>query len=392
MNVPTRSLLAVAAILAPAACAPPPVAPPASAPPAPAAVATSDPWVAPADAVRPALRYDRFETFGIEDGLPTERITTLLAEGPRISVGTEAGLAVRDDGGWTVIGEAQGLSHPYVTSLARDPATGDLWVSTLRGLNRISGGHVKTYLQTDSGLMNDVVYHVIVQDGLVWAATAAGASILDPATGAWDLYDTGNSIMHEPWCYALAAGPGRTWIGVWGGGVIEREHATGAWREYRDPDGEMEIDVLRDDGPIHEVTSFVAYDAGVLWQGTYFGLSRYDGRRWQTYVAKDTGIPGDFIAHVHALGRTVFIASDEGLGVFDGTTCVTYRHAPKGGADVIVWKDGVEVERAALATGPPDDYLLWVQGGEAEVWFATARGLCHGMTEAAYAAATGGIR
>jgi ligand-binding sensor domain-containing protein len=141
----------------------------------------------------------------------------------------------------------------------------------------------------------------------------------------------------------------------------------------------MEIDLLRDDGPIHDVSSFVAYDEGVLWQSTYFGLSRYDGRRWRSFTAKDTGLPGDFISQVSSRGATVWIASDQGLGVFDGDTCVSYRRTPQGTCDVRVCKDGREVERHSLATAPADDYLLWTQGGESDVWIATGRGLSHGI-------------
>jgi ligand-binding sensor domain-containing protein len=143
----------------------------------------------------------------------------------------------------------------------------------------------------------------------------------------------------------------------------------------------MEIDLLRDDGPIHDVTSSVAYDDGVLWQGTYFGLSRYDGRRWKSYLAADTGFPGDFITHVSSRGGTVWIATDQGLGVFDGQTCVSYRRAEDGRCDVRVWRDGREVERRTLATAPPDDSLLWAQGGDSDVWIATGRGLSHGTAD-----------
>jgi ligand-binding sensor domain-containing protein len=325
------------------------------------------------------MLYDRFETIGKADGLPSDKVTTVLAEAGRDRVvGTDAGLAVRRDGRWTTHAKADGLGHDYVTSVARDPLTGSLWISTLRGLSRLSGGRITTWTQLDSGLLNDVVYHVLVDGPLVVAATGAGTSILDTRTGTWSLHDHTNSIMHEPWCYALATGPGRLWVGVWGGGVVELDRETQRWREYRDPDGEMEIDLLRDDGPIHDVTSFVAYDAGLLWQGTYFGLSRYDGRRWRTYLARDAGLPGDFINHVSARGKVVFVATDQGLGVFDGTTCVTHRRAEDGGGDVVVVTAGQEVERRRFATGLADDYVLWAHGGESEVWAATGRGLSHG--------------
>ena len=30
-------------------------------------------------------------------------------------------------------------------------------------------------------------------------------------------------------------------------------------------------------------------------------------------------------------------------------------------------------------TAPADDYVLWTQGGESDVWIATGRGLSHGI-------------
>jgi ligand-binding sensor domain-containing protein len=328
------------------------------------------------------LLYDRFETITRADGLPSDRVTSVLADGDFLAVGTDDGLAVRRGAGaWTTYGEKDGLGHRYVTSLARDKASGDLWIGTLRGLSTLSGGKLRTYRQTDSGLMNDVVYQVALDGNLVWAGTAAGLSVLDTKTGAWSLWDVKNSIFHEPWCYSVAIGPARTWVGVWGGGVCELDRDTRQWKEYRDPDGEMEIDLLRDDGPIHDVTSFVAYDEGVMWQGTYFGLSRYDGRSWKSYMASDTGLPGDFIAQVSSRGKTVWLATDQGLGVFDGETCVSYQRAADGKCDVRVCRDGKETERRTLATAPADDYLLWTQGGESDVWIATGRGLSHGIAD-----------
>jgi ligand-binding sensor domain-containing protein len=347
--------------------------------PAAPPTAADDPWAPPVRVETPAMFYDRFETIGRADGLPSDRVTCVVADGEALAVGTEDGLAVRRAGAWTVYREKDGLAHRYVTSVARDAATGDLWIGTLRGMSRLTGATLRSYRQTDSGLPNDVVYDVVVDGGLVWAATAAGAGCLDVKSGAWSSYDVKNSIMHEPWCYAAAVGPGRAWIAVWGGGIVELDRKTGLWKEYRDPDGEMEIDLIRDDGPIHDVSSFVAYDAGVLWQSTYFGISRYDGRRWNTFTAADTGLPGDFVNQVAARGRTAWLSTDQGFAVFDGETCVSYKRAKDGGCDVRVSKGGKEVERRTLATAPADDYVLWSQGGARDVWLATGRGLSHGI-------------
>ena len=349
----------------------------------PAGAATGDPWAEPAEPPRAAIFYDRFETLTVDDGLPSNKITSVLADGDDLWVGTDHGLALRRDGAWNVWSEDDGLGHRYVTSLAVDPLTGDLWAGTLAGLSRLSGGAIRTYTQIDSGLMNDIVYQVAADGDLVWAATAAGTSVFDPRTGSWVLYDHENSIMHEPWCYSIALGPARTWVGIWGGGVAELDRSTGRWRQYNDPDKEMEVDLLRDDGPIHEVTSFVAWDAGLLWQATYFGLSRYDGRRWRTFRKSDTGLPGDFINHVAARGRKAFLGTDEGFGALDGETAVAYKATDDGGCDVTVHRDGELIDSYHLPTGPGDNYVLWTDPHEDEVWIATASGLSRGIARGA---------
>jgi len=355
--------------------------PVAAAQPAPATVAPS-PWVVPATLRRAPVDFDRFTTLTRADGLPSNRVTTVLVDGEDLWVGTDEGVARRRRGEWSYWTPAQGLAHRYVTSLSLDAATGDLWISTLGGLSRLSGGLIHTYTQLNSGLMNDVVYQVAVDGRGVWAATAAGTSFLDLVTGSWSLWDHENSIMHEPWCYSLTLGAGRAWIGVWGGGVVELELDSGRWKEYRDPDHEMEIDLLRDDGPIHDVTAFVAWDAGVLWQATYFGLSRYDGRRWRTFRKEDSGLPGNFINHVAARGHTAYLGTDEGFGVTDGDLAVTYRRASDGSGEVTFTRSGKLVERRTLSTAPADNYVLWTLPGENDVWLATGNGLSHGTSSA----------
>src|ERR1043166_900581 len=78
-----------------------------------------DPWTPPADVVRPALFYDRFETIGRADGLPSDRVTSVLAQGDLLAVGTDDGLAVRRGGVWRVWREKDGLAHRHLTSIAR---------------------------------------------------------------------------------------------------------------------------------------------------------------------------------------------------------------------------------------------------------------------------------
>ena len=122
----------------------------------------------------------------------------------------------------------------------------------------------------------------------------------------------------------------------------------------------------------------IAYDEGLLWQATYFGMSRYDGRRWRSYTKADAGLPGDFVSHVAARGDACWIGSDEGLGILRGETCVSYSRQDDGTCAVRIVTAGEEQETRTLPTAPAHDYVLWVHPRERDVWIATGHGLSHG--------------
>ena len=99
----------------------------------------------------------------------------------------------------------------------------------------------------------------------------------------WEIFTEKNAPMHEPWTYGVSAGDGKIFIAAWGGGVIEYTKNTKHFKDYTDPDGEMEIDLLPDDGVVHDITTATTWGAGYLWVSTYFGLSSYDGTHWKGY-------------------------------------------------------------------------------------------------------------
>ena len=241
-------------------------------------------------------RY-RWENFTTENGLPDNHVFQVKVDGPRVWAATENGLALYQDGRWKVYGTADGLAHRAVLYLDVDRSTGDLWAATMGGLSRLSAGRFDNFTQLNSGLPNDVVYGVAVQEGSVWVATAAGAGRLDLKTGRWSHFNERNTPMYEIWTYAVSAGAEKVYYAVWGGGVLEYDVKTGAWKDYNDPDGETEMVVLKDQGLIHEITTSVSWAEKdrALWVATYFGASRYDGRYWKNFLEKDSGLPSNFI-------------------------------------------------------------------------------------------------
>jgi len=187
--------------------------------------------------------------------------------------------------------------------------------------------------------------------------------------------------MEEPWCYAIAPGTGVVYIGVWAGGVVEHNPRTGSFKAYRDPDGDFQFQLTPDSGPVADITSWVAYDDGVLWQATYFGLSRYDTAlaTWRTWVQDKTPLVSNFINSVFARGRVAWVATDRGLCVTDGDTWVNYLVDEKGQGAVRTYRPGKPPETRATATAMSNGFVMGVWADDHEAWIATSNGLSRGI-------------
>jgi ligand-binding sensor domain-containing protein len=331
--------------------------------------------------------YTHWETFYAEEGgLPNDHIFAVTADGDRLWVGTEDGLALYEDGEWRSWREKDGLPWRVVSAIAVSEKTGDVWVGLFGGgLARFSGGRFDHYNQFNSGLVNDVVYGVAVLDDTVWVATTAGMSALDTVTGEWEIYTEKNAPMEEIWCYNVDAGDGKVYAAVWGGGILEWDAATRRWNAHRDPDREMEIDLYRDDGLIHIITTSASYVDQVLWASTYFGLSRYDGRHWRGWMDHDSGLASNFINFSRGRsGTSCYNATDLGLAVlsdFASDTWVGYRRDTE---EAATWTAHISVgneERRAVATdlSLPNHFVIAVELQGDDVWIGTGHGLARGV-------------
>jgi ligand-binding sensor domain-containing protein len=326
--------------------------------------------------------YNRWRTFTKQDGLPSDKAHCVRVDGERVWVGTDAGLALYEKGRWRTYTVDDGLAHPVVLSIDVSPYTGDVWIATMGGLNRWSAGRFDKFDQFNSGLSNDVVYGVACDERYVWAATASGASRLNTYTDQWTIFNTKNAPMHEPWAYSVSAKDSMVYIAVWGGGVVEFNTRTERWRDYRDPDKEMELDIFPDDGLVHDVTASVSYENGILWVATYFGLNRYDGSRWWGYFDHDSGLASNFVNFVRARGSAVWICTDKGLNSFDGKTWVTYRRNPNNnGGEVLISDGATGVKKWTYPTTIAHNFVLGVDFQGDTLWVTTAKGVSQGVAQ-----------
>jgi len=320
--------------------------------------------------------YGKWVSFTTKDGLPANKIYCVRTDGDRVWIGTSHGLVLYENDEFKTFTVEDGLAHPGVLSIDVSELTGDVWIGTLGGLNRYSGGRFDTFTQFNSGLPNDVIYAVICDRQHVWVATGGGAGHYDTYKEKWAIYMERNAPMHEPWTYSVCAGDNRVYIAAWGGGVIEYQYETGKFRDYVDPDGEMEIDLFPDDGVVHDITTAVSHASGILWVATYFGMSRYDGNHWKGYFEHDSGLASDFINFVKAYGDVVYVCTDEGLSTFNSEEWVTYKKTDHGG-NTIFYKDG-QATTKSTPTGISHDFTIGVDLQGDDIWVATSYGLSHG--------------
>ncbi len=323
--------------------------------------------------------YGHWQNFTTKDGLPSDKTYAVKIDGDRVWAGTHDGLALYENGKWLTYTTEDGLAHNGVVSIDVSETTGDVWVGTLGGLSRLSEGKFETFNQFNSGLPNDLVYNVCCYGKDVWVATGGGAGRYDTDSKQWEIFTELNAPMHEPWTYALSGGEGKVWIAAWGGGVIEYNTQTKQFRDYTDPDGFMEIDLMPNDGPVHDITTATYYSNGIIWVSSYFGLSRYDGKNWNGYFDHDSGLASNFINNLKAKGPVVYVCSDKGFSTFDGETWVTYKKNENAENGKAIITNGKEIKEVAQTPSISHNFIIGADANDDVVWVATSKGVSRGV-------------
>ena len=331
----------------------------------------------PRDDANKVPLFGHWQNFTTRDGLPSDHAYCVRIDGKRVLVGTHDGLAVYENGKWKSYTTKDGLPHNGIVSIDVSEQTGDVWLGTLGGLSRWSGGKFENFTQLNSGMPNDLVYCVICDGKDIWVATGGGAGHYDTATRQWEIFTEKNAPMHEPWTYGISAGDGKIFIAAWGGGVIE----------YTDPDGEMEIDLLPDDGIVHDITTGTTWGAGYLWASTYFGLSSYDGTHWRGYFKEHCGLASNFINFIRAEGPVVYVCSDNGLSATNGKSWVTYKkndNDANGKAIISNFSRDDDkttdrtVKEVPMSPSIAHNFIIGVDADKDVLWVATSKGVSRG--------------
>lgn len=325
--------------------------------------------------------FNEWKTFTTKDGLPNDKIYCVRADGDRLWVGTKNGLALFENGKWRTFTTEDGLAHPGVLCIDVSELTGDVWIGTMGGLNRYSAGKFETFTQFNSGLANDIIYSVVCEGKDVWTATGGGASHYDTYAEQWEIYTEQNAPMHEPWTYGVCAGGDKIFIAAWGGGVIEYTPKSKTFRDYTDPDGEMEIDLFPNDGVVHDITTGVSYSNNILWVGTYFGLSKYDGTHWRGFFDHDSGLASNFINFLRAKDGVAYLCTDSGLSTFNGEQWISYvTNKDSQSGEIISWNNGT-TKKESSTSSISHNFVMGVDFQGDYIWVATSKGLSRGKIQ-----------
>jgi len=167
--------------------------------------------------ISPMPVYGNWRNFSTEDGLSDDHTYCVKIDGERVLVGTHEGLAVYEEGKWKTYTTTDGLAHNGIIAIDVSEQTGDVWLGTMGGLSRWSGGIFENFTQMNSGMPNDLIYSVICDGKDVWVATGGGAGRFDTFTKQWNIFTEKNAPMHEPWTYGICEGDGKIFIAAWGG-------------------------------------------------------------------------------------------------------------------------------------------------------------------------------
>ena len=274
------------------------------------------------------------------NGLAGQRINTILSDSRgRTWVGAEqAGLAVWDGKKWQRLTERDGLTDRRIVSLFED-SRGRIWVGAGNDIGYLTVDGKWQFFGRAAGGVGLPVYS-FAQDaaGGLWLAAEGGVSRWDESGGFQPV-----SAMTGKRVNAIHRGrDGALWFGLPDEGIWRLTPGRATWEEVQTAGGAPLKGIV--------VNGIEEGPDGSLWGGTgNDGLWRYDGGSWQR---SDAALPSPKILTLNYATGHLLVGTYAGLSRFDGRTWQTYA------GDVLP-------SLKVLAAAPGADGVIWIgaEGG-----------------------------
>jgi len=276
-----------------------------------------------------------------EDGLPSPYITGIAADDKGgIWAGTWQGIALLKPGAksWSQPVAVERLPSSHVTAvLARRE---QLWIGTGNGLAHYDAG--TGVVQAEAALAQQFVRDLALDSNQrLWVATDGAGIFVESADGNWTHYSgdsVGNPALPGNSVAALAPDPkvpGAMWVGVNGQGLSYFDG-----RDWLDTEATARL-------PSKLFYELYADPVdGSLWIGSEGGVTRFDGRTWETLTVESV-LPATSIYSIIRMGQGIYwFGSGEGLTFYrpDGIPPWITIVGISGAAEQIA-ASGWEVER-----------------------------------------------
>jgi len=208
--------------------------------------------------------------YGKKNGLPTNFITTVIANEDKIWVGTARGLASYNvvERKWRFYNKSNGLSEEFITALAitDDNAQKSLWVGTNRGLfsQNVQGKLPVGKFVAVTELKQNKVTAMAQEDNFLWIGTTVGVFQYNTATQKSTLYTTKHGLADNYVNSVLVLS--NLWVGT-RNGIATYDKDTDMWQILSESDvlPNHNVRVLLEDSRNHSI-----------WIGTPAGLAKYN--------------------------------------------------------------------------------------------------------------------
>ncbi len=295
--------------------------------------------------VRYDTKNDSFKLFDTKNGLLSNGMFYVGKVKGRVAVGTYGGgLSLLDEktGKWQTYNIPDGLGDAFVYDVIT-AKNGDIWIATWSGANRVRGGDLDnrskwdlyTVDNTKGGLPNDWVYGLSEgKNGDIWLATEGGMARF--ANNRW-----------ENWNHAKGLGAAYDRVKKDIAFKNDPSKQSVHHAKQKEEMGLKDVDVAYNP---NYVVALEVDAQGQVWAGTWGGgLSRFDGRRWQSYTTAE-GLPGNHVFALHIDGKgQLWIGTNNGLTRWQGGKF----------AKAMTTADGLFANNIFAMTSMPDG-SLWV--------------------------------
>lgn len=154
------------------------------------------------------------------------------------------------------------------------------------------------------------VNDAVVQEGLLWAATDGGVVVWAWATGEVARFTTEHGLAENVVTSTAVGRDGALWFGTQLGGLSRYDGRS--WQTFTTADGL----------PSNHITDLVATADGMIWAATAEGVGQYDGRRWYSHTRARSffQVPGEQIRRLAVApdGVTLWVGTDQGVAWWNG--------------------------------------------------------------------------